>query len=56
MSLSSAFAALPAGVSTGLSSIQADGLALVDLIWPVVIAFVGAAIVLKLFKRFSGSL
>jgi len=52
----SAFAALPAGVSTGLTSIQTDGLALVDLIWPVVIAFVSAAIVLKLFKRFSSKL
>lgn len=51
---SSAMAALPAGVSTGLDGVKADGLALVDLIWPVVIAFVGAGVVLKLFKRFTG--
>lgn len=52
----SAFAAVPAGVSTGLASIQADGLAIVDLIWPAVIAFVSASVVLKLFKRFTDKL
>lgn len=52
----SAFAALPAGVSTGITSIQTDGLSLVDLIWPVVIAFVTSAVVFKLFKRFASKL
>lgn len=47
-----AFAALPSGVSEGLTTIKTDGLALVDLVWPVIIALVGAAIVMKLFKRF----
>ena len=47
-----AFAALPAGVSDGLNTIKTDGLALVDAVWPVVIAIVGAVVVLKLFKRF----
>lgn len=45
-------AALPTGVSSGLTSIQTDGLALADLVWPVVIAIVGAVVVFKLFKRF----
>ena len=47
-----AFAALPTGVTSGLNSIQTDGMALVDAVWPVVIAIVGAVVVLKLFKRF----
>lgn len=52
VSTGAAFAALPGGVSSGLSTIQADGIELVNLIWPVIIALVGAAIVMKLFKRF----
>jgi len=47
-----AFAALPQGVTDGLTSIKADGLSLVDLVWPVITAFVAAAVVMKLFKRF----
>lgn len=45
-------AALPTGLSAGVTSIQTDGLALADLVWPVVIAITGAVIVFKLFKRF----
>lgn len=48
----SAMAALPSGVSSGLDDIQTDGLALVDLVWPVIIALAGAVVVMKLFKRF----
>lgn len=52
VSTGAAFAALPGGVSEGLTSIKTDGLALIDLVWPVIIALVGGAIIMKLFKRF----
>lgn len=46
-----AAAALPAGISSGLSTVQSDGLALIDLIWPVVLALFGGMVLFKLFKR-----
>lgn len=49
----SAMAALPASVGTTVTAIQGDGQAIFDLIFPVVGAFLGLAIVIKLFKRFS---
>jgi len=49
----SAMAALPAAVATTVTSIETDGKAIFDLIFPVVGAFLGLAIVIKLFKRFS---
>lgn len=52
----SAIAALPAGVSTGITEVQTDGLALADLVWPAVIGLTGASILMKLFKRFSGKI
>lgn len=48
-----AAAALPASVSTTVSSIQTDGQAIFDLIFPVVGVFLGLVIVIKLFKRFG---
>jgi len=50
-SAGSAMAALSTEISTGLTAIQTDALALVDLVWPVVVAVTGAFIVFKLFKR-----
>jgi predicted acyltransferase len=47
-----AYAAVPAGVSTALSGIQTDGLAVADLVWPVVLALIGASILFKVVKRF----
>jgi len=47
----SANAALSTAIGTTLTGIQTDGLALVDLIWPVVGGIVGAFIMFKLFKR-----
>jgi hypothetical protein len=44
-------AALNAGVATGFTSLQTDALALVDLVWPVVIAVTVAFIILGLFKK-----
>jgi hypothetical protein len=48
----SAHAALPAALDTELTNIQTDALALADKVWPVVIVVTGAAVLLKLFKRF----
>jgi hypothetical protein len=53
---SSAMAALPAGISAELSSVQTDGLALADLVWPVVIALFGSLLMFKLFKRFGSKI
>lgn len=47
----SAYAALPAVVGSTITGIQTDALAIVDLIWPVVGALLGAFIALKVFKR-----
>lgn len=49
----SAHAALPAVVGTSIAAIQADGEDIFDLVFPVVAIFLGFAIVIKLFKRFS---
>jgi len=49
----SAMAALPASVSTTVTGIQTDGQAVFDLVFPVVGVFLGLAIIIKLFKRFS---
>jgi len=52
----SSFAALPAVIATSLTEIQTDGLAMADLIWPVVAALFGAALLFKLFKRFGNKI
>ena len=44
-------AAIPAVVGTTLTEIQTDALALIDLIWPVVLAIMGGFILIKLAKR-----
>ena len=49
----SAHAALPAVVGTSLTAIQEDGSDIFDLVFPVVAAMLGLAIVIKLFKRFT---
>lgn len=52
----SAYAALPAAIDTELASVQTDGLALADKVWPVVITLFGAALLIKLFKRFAAKI
>lgn len=49
--VTTAHAALSTEIATGLTAIQTDGLALVDLLWPIVVAFTSAFIIFKLFKR-----
>jgi len=56
LSVTSAHAALPAAIATELTAIQTDGLALADLVWPVVIALFGALVLFKLFKRFGSKI
>lgn len=51
---SQTMAALPVGISTQLTAIQTDGLALADLVWPVLLVLLGAVILMKLAKRFLG--
>ena len=48
-----AFAALPPAASTAFSDVQTDGLALIDLAWPLAIALTTATIVLSLFKKYA---
>lgn len=52
-SIGAAHAALPAVVGTTLTAIEADGMALADLVWPIMLAFLGAALLMKLSKRFG---
>lgn len=47
----SANATLNAGISTGITGLQTDALALIDLVWPVAIAVTVAFIILGLFKK-----
>lgn len=47
----SAHAALSVEAGTALTTLQTDGLALIDLVWPVVAAITIGFVVLKLFKR-----
>lgn len=49
-------AALPAAIATELGNVQADGLAMADLVWPVVITLFGALVLFKLFKRFGSQI
>jgi hypothetical protein len=46
-----ASAALPAVATTTFDAIETDGLALIDLVWPVLGSIVGGFILIKLFKR-----
>lgn len=50
-SVGTAEAALNAGVSSAFTTLQTDGLALVDLAWPVITALTVAFIIISLFKK-----
>lgn len=52
----SSFAALPAAIGTSLTAVETDGLALADLVWPVLISLFGATLIMKLFKRFGSKI
>jgi hypothetical protein len=46
-----AAAELPAAATTAITSIQTDGLAVIDAMWPVIAAIVVGFVIIKLFKR-----
>lgn len=49
-------AAIPAIVGTTLTSVQTDGLAMIDLVWPVVVTIFGGILLITLFKRAGGKI
>ena len=51
-----ASAVLPAEIGTTLTALQTDGQAIFALIIPVIGVFVGFAVLIKLFKRFTSKL
>lgn len=51
LSVGNAVAALPAAVGTTITGIQTDALAAVDLVWPLLLAVLGAFVLLKIVKR-----
>jgi len=48
-------AALNAAVGTAFTTLQTDILALIDMVWPVMIAVTVAFIILRLFPRAANS-
>ncbi len=56
LSFGTAHAALPAGLDTALTALQADAVALAALVGPVIIAVLALAIVFKLVKRFGNKI
>lgn len=52
-SVGNAYAALPVAATTAFTDVQTDGLALIDLAWPLAIALTTGAIILGLFKKFA---
>lgn len=49
--IGSAVAAIPAIVGTTLTGVQTDGLAMIDLVWPVVVTIFGGMLLINIFKR-----
>lgn len=54
--IASAHAELPAVIGTEFTKVQADGLALADLVWPVLMTIFGAMLLMKLGKRFGNKI
>jgi len=54
--IGAAHAELPAVIGTEFSKVQADGLSLADLVWPVLMAIFGALLLMKLGKRFGNKI
>jgi hypothetical protein len=48
---SSVLADVPAAATTALTSVQTDGMALIDAGWPILAGITGAFVLMKLFKR-----
>lgn len=45
------FAALPTGATDAFTSLQTDGLAMIDAGWPVAAVLVGGLIMIGIFKK-----
>jgi len=56
LGVTSANAALPAIVGTTLTTVQADGLSMIDLVWPVVVTIFGGFLLIKIFKRAASNI
>lgn len=54
--IASAHAELPAVIGTEFAKVQADGLSLADLVWPVLMTIFGAVLLMKLGKRFGNKI
>ncbi len=54
--IASAHAALPEVIATEFAKVQADGLSLADLVWPVLMTIFGALLLMKLGKRFGNKI
>lgn len=54
--IAAAHAELPAVIGTEFAKVQADGLSLADLVWPVLMAIFGALLLMKLGKRFGNKI
>ena len=44
-------AALPTAATDAITSIQTDGVAMIDALWPVLVAILGGFTVMKLFRK-----
>lgn len=49
--MQSAMAALPASATAAFTTLETDGLALIDLVWVPVVGITVGFIIIKLFKR-----
>lgn len=47
---------LPASVGTTITQVQTDGMSLANYVWPVLLAFMGVALLMKLSKRFGNKI
>jgi steroid 5-alpha reductase family enzyme len=50
----SSHAALPEAATNAITSIQTDGVAMIDAFWPVAVAITGGFVILKLFRKGVG--
>lgn len=46
-----AVAAVPAAATDAITTIQTDGLAIINAVWPVLAAITGGLVLMKLFKK-----
>ena len=47
---------LPSTVASTITQVQTDGMSLANYVWPVLLAFMGVALLMKLSKRFGNKI